>query len=79
MLRAASVVASVAIFGLSSFANAAVYNYFDTTFVNSDWIGVKYADTSAPPASFTAVQANPNGSMLTPGPQTPDYREITHT
>lgn len=79
MLRAASVVASVAILSLSSFANAAVYNFFDTTFNNADWNGVKYVDTSAPAGSFTAAQANPNGSALLPGPQTPDYRQIVHT
>lgn len=60
-------------------ANAIVYNYTDTTFNNPDWIGVKYADTSTPVGAFTAAQASPGGSALLPGPQTPDYREISHT
>ncbi len=63
---------------LVSDASAAVYSFFDTTFVNANWIGVKYADTSTPVGSFTAGQANPGGSALLPGPQTPDYRAITH-
>jgi hypothetical protein len=60
-------------------ANAITYNFVDTTFNNGDWIGVKYADTSLPPGSFTAAQAVVGGSALTPGPQTPNFREIGHT
>src|SRR4051812_19796351 len=65
-----------ALLALSSSASALVYNYSDTTFVNANWTGVKYADTSTPVGSFTAAQANPGGSTL--GPSTPDYRAITH-
>lgn len=71
--------AVVALTAFTTAANAISYSYFDTTFVNSDWIGVKYADTSTPTGSFTANQVNAGGSALLPGPQTPDYREISHT
>lgn len=70
---------SLATLSLATSAHAFAYNYFDTTFVNSDWIGVKYADTSAPAASFTAAQQTSGGSAILPGPQTPNYREISHT
>lgn len=72
----ALVVGAVGSFGGA--ANAAVYNYTDTTFLNADWVGVKYADTSTPTGSFSASQSNTGGSALLPGPQTPDYRSITH-
>jgi len=73
-----AVAALAAVFSFCAVTDAAVYNFFDTTFVNANWIGVKYADTSTPTASFTAGATNPGGSALLPGPQTADYRAITH-
>lgn len=78
MNASARLSACVLLVTFATAANAATYNYFDTTFVNPDWVGVKYVDTSTPAASFTAVQFNPGGSAILPGPQTPDYRRITH-
>jgi hypothetical protein len=78
MKLCAALVALAATCSFCAVADAAVYNFFDTTFVNADWIGVKYADTSTPTGSFTAGSTNPGGSALLPGPQTADYRAITH-
>jgi hypothetical protein len=64
---------------ISAAAHSAVYNFFDTTFVNADWAGSIAADTSVPPSTFFAGQLNAGGSALLPGPQTPDYRIIRHT
>lgn len=74
-----AVVLTAVVCSIGSLASAAVYNYVDTTFVNPDWVGVKLADTSVPPATFVAGQASPGGSAILPGPQTPDYRRISHT
>lgn len=79
MKRALLSVVVLAVCGSATSLQAAVYNFFDTTFVNTDWLGVKFADTSTPAGSFTANQVNSGGSALLPGPQTPDYREISHT
>jgi len=78
-MRFRHIAAGLTVFSLNFAAHAVVYNYTDTTFNNADWIGVKYADTSTPTGSFSAAQVNTGGSALLPGPQTPDYREISHT
>lgn len=79
MLRSILAAAVTVIATTALHANAAVYNFFDTTFTNPTWVGSIHADTSTPPASFTAGQLNVGGSPLLPGPQTPDHRQISHT
>jgi hypothetical protein len=59
-------------------ASALVYNYFDTTFVNTDWTANKIADTTpSAAATFVTGQVLVGGSPI--APFTPEYRQTSHT
>jgi hypothetical protein len=80
MIRPSLSLASLAVLlAFTAAGHAATYTYSDTTFVNADWTGTKYVDTTpGAAANFFAAQNTPGGSPILPGPNTPDYRLIRH-